>query len=176
MLELKKSRHVQFAGIDEPDDVLNLTHQELFMQGGFIMFDRTALDALSLCNMKKVSEILLELSKMGKWKWMLHYRDSRRLKENARLSAESKEKKHFLYWGQEAGILEVLPYHDCDQMSKDQPDYLTCLVRLQVQKISSRFLVFITDTATDGAFESNGILAMTTESFLTKPLSEMFTV
>ncbi|XP_013765008.1 uncharacterized protein tasor2 isoform X3 [Pundamilia nyererei] len=176
LLELKKSRHVQFAGIDEPDDVLNLTHQELFMQGGFIMFDRTALDALSLCNMKKVSEILLELSKMGKWKWMLHYRDSRRLKENARLSAESKEKKHFLYWGQEAGILEVLPYHDCDQMSKDQPDYLTCLVRQQVQKISSRFLVFITDTATDGAFESNGILAMTTESFLTKPLSEMFTV
>lgn len=176
MLELKKSQHVQFAGIDEPDDVLNLTHQELFMQGGFIMFDRTALDALSLCNMKKVSEILLELSKMGKWKWMLHYRDSRRLKENARLSAESKEKKHFLYWGQEAGILEVLPYHDCDQMSKDQPDYLTCLVRLQVQKISSRFLVFITDTATDGAFENNGILAMTTESFLTKPLSEMFTV
>uniref|UniRef100_A0A3Q2WEL3 Uncharacterized LOC102297806 n=1 Tax=Haplochromis burtoni TaxID=8153 RepID=A0A3Q2WEL3_HAPBU len=174
LLELKKSRHVQFAGIDEPDDVLNLTHQELFMQGGFIMFDRTALDALSLCNMKKVSEILLELSKMGKWKWMLHYRDSRRLKENARLSAESKEKKHFLYWGQEAGILEVLPYHDCDQMSKDQPDYLTCLVRQQVQKISSRFLVFI--TATDGAFESNGILAMTTESFLTKPLSEMFTV
>uniref|UniRef100_A0A3Q4IBE5 Uncharacterized LOC102782485 n=1 Tax=Neolamprologus brichardi TaxID=32507 RepID=A0A3Q4IBE5_NEOBR len=174
LLELKKSRHVQFAGIDEPDDVLNLTHQELFMQGGFIMFDKTALDALSLCNMKKVSEILLELSKMGKWKWMLHYRDSRRLKENARLSAESKEKKHFLYWGQEAGILEVLPYHDCDQMSKDQPDYLTCLVRLQVQKISSRFLVFI--TATDGAFESNGILAMTTESFLTKPLSEMFTV
>ncbi|XP_013125988.1 uncharacterized protein tasor2 isoform X1 [Oreochromis niloticus] len=176
LLELKKSRHVQFAGIDEPDDVLNLTHQELFMQGGFIMFDRTALDALSLCNMKKVSEILLELSKMGKWKWMLHYRDSRRLKENARLSAEAKEKKHFLYWGQEAGILEVLPYHDCDQMSKDQPDYLTCLVRLQVQKISSRFLVFITDTATDGAFESNGILTMTTESFLTKPLSEMFTV
>uniref|UniRef100_A0A669DFT3 Uncharacterized protein n=1 Tax=Oreochromis niloticus TaxID=8128 RepID=A0A669DFT3_ORENI len=174
LLELKKSRHVQFAGIDEPDDVLNLTHQELFMQGGFIMFDRTALDALSLCNMKKVSEILLELSKMGKWKWMLHYRDSRRLKENARLSAEAKEKKHFLYWGQEAGILEVLPYHDCDQMSKDQPDYLTCLVRLQVQKISSRFLVFI--TATDGAFESNGILTMTTESFLTKPLSEMFTV
>lgn len=33
-----------------------------------------------------------------------------------------------------------------------------------------------TDTATDGAFENNGILAMTTESFLTKPLSEMFTV
>lgn len=49
LLELKKSPGVQFAGIDEPDDVLNLTHQELFTQGGFIMFDRSALDALSLC-------------------------------------------------------------------------------------------------------------------------------
>ncbi|XP_030586391.1 uncharacterized protein tasor2 isoform X2 [Archocentrus centrarchus] len=176
LLELKKSPSVQFAGIDEPDDVVNLTHQELFTQGGFIMFNRSTLDVLSLCKMKKVSEILLELSKMGKWKWMLHYRDSRRIKENARLSAEAKEKKHFLYWGQDAGLLEVLPYHECDQMSKDQPDYLTCLMRLQVQKISSRYPVFITDAAVDSGFEKNGILTMTSNSFLTKPLSEMFTV
>uniref|UniRef100_A0A3Q0SPG3 Uncharacterized protein n=1 Tax=Amphilophus citrinellus TaxID=61819 RepID=A0A3Q0SPG3_AMPCI len=174
LLELKKSPSVQFAGIDEPDDVVNLTHQELFTQGGFIMFNRSTLDALSLCKMKKVSEILLELSKMGKWKWMLHYRDSRRIKETARLSAEAKEKKHFLYWGQDAGLLEVLPYHECDQMSKDQPDYLACLMRLQVQKISSRYPVFI--TAVDSGFEKNGILTMTSNSFLTKPLSEMFTV
>lgn len=76
--------------------------------------------------------------------WSLNFLNIKFVPLKSRLSAESKEKKHFLYWGQEAGILEVLPYHDCDQMSKDQPDYLTCLVRQQVQKISSRFLVFIT--------------------------------
>uniref|UniRef100_A0A8C9ZFP0 DUF3715 domain-containing protein n=1 Tax=Sander lucioperca TaxID=283035 RepID=A0A8C9ZFP0_SANLU len=163
LLELKKSPGAQFAGIDEPDDVVNLTHQELFTRGGFVMFDRAALESLSFCKMKKMSEILQERSRTGKWKWMLHYRDSRRLKENARLSAEAKEKKHFLNWCQEAGILEVLPYHECDLMSREQPDYLKCLVRLQVQNISARYPVFITDSA----FGKNGILTMTFDSFLT---------
>lgn len=35
-------------------------------------------------NMKKIAEILQDLSRRGKWKWMLHYKDSRRWKENAR--------------------------------------------------------------------------------------------
>ncbi|XP_078113461.1 uncharacterized protein tasor2 isoform X2 [Sander vitreus] len=175
LLELKKSPGTQFAGIDEPDDVVNLTHQELFTRGGFVMFDRAALESLSFCKMKKMSEILQERSRTGKWKWMLHYRDSRRLKENARLSAEAKEKKHFLNWCQEAGILEVLPYHECDLMSREQPDYLTCLVRLQVQNISARYPVFITDTTTDSAFGKNGILTMTFDSFLTYSPSKPIT-
>ncbi|XP_045894077.1 uncharacterized protein tasor2 isoform X3 [Micropterus dolomieu] len=176
LLNLKKSPGVQFAGIDETDDVVNLTHQELFTRGGFIMIDRAALESLSLCNMKKLSEILQELSRTGKWKWMLHYRDSRRLKENARLSAEAKEKKHFLNWCQEAGIVEVLPYHECDLTSRDQPDYLTCLVHLQVQNISARYPVFITDTTADSTFGKNGILTMTANSFLTCSPSKTFTV
>lgn len=49
LLELKKSPGVQFIGIDEPDDVLNLTYQELFTRGGFIMFDSAVLESLSLC-------------------------------------------------------------------------------------------------------------------------------
>lgn len=62
----------------------------------------------------------------------------------SRLNTEAKEKTRFLNWCQEVGILEVLPYHECDLMSRDQPDYLTCLVRLQVQNISARYPVFIT--------------------------------
>lgn len=62
----------------------------------------------------------------------------------SRLSVEAKEKKHFLNFCQEAGLLEVLPYHECDLMSRDLPNYLTCLVRLQVQNISARYPVFIT--------------------------------
>lgn len=175
LLELKNTPGVQFAGIDEPDDVVNLTHQELFTRGGFIMLDRAALEPLSLCNMQKMAEILKELSRTGKWKWMLHYRDSRRLKENARLSAEAKEKKQFLNWCQEAGIMEVMPYHECDLTSRDRPDYLTCLVRLQVQNISARYPVFITDSTTDSTFGRNGILTMTFSSFLMCSPSETFT-
>ncbi|XP_047189399.1 uncharacterized protein tasor2 isoform X2 [Scophthalmus maximus] len=174
LLELKKAPGVLFAGIDEPDDVVNLTHQELFTRGGFIMFDRAALEPLSLCNMEKCSEILRVLSRTGKWKWLLHYRDSRRLKENARLSAEDKEKKCFLNSCEDTGFLEVLPYHECDLMSRDQPDYLSCLVRLQVQNISARYPIFITDTTTDSAFGRNGILTMTVNSFLEKTPSETF--
>ncbi|KAJ4937836.1 hypothetical protein JOQ06_002466 [Pogonophryne albipinna] len=166
LLELRKSPVVQFTGIDEPDDVVNLTHQELFTRGGFIMFDRAGLEHLNLCNIKKTSEVLQELSKTGKWKWMLHYRDSRWLKENARLSLEGKEKQNFVNCCQEAGILEVLPYHECDLMSRDGPDYLACLVRLQVQNISARYPVFITDTTAENAFGKKGILTMTFDSFL----------
>ncbi|XP_070686581.1 protein TASOR 2 [Pempheris klunzingeri] len=176
LLELKKSPCVHFAGIDEPDDVLNLTHQELLTRGGFIMFDRAALEPLSLSKMRKMSEILQELSRTGKWKWMLHYRDSRRLKENARSSAEAKEKKDFLNRCQEAGIMEVLPYHECDLMSRDQPDYLTCLVHLQVQNISARYPIFITDTAAESTFQRTGILTMTFSSFLACSPSYIFAV
>ncbi|PWA28477.1 hypothetical protein CCH79_00016306, partial [Gambusia affinis] len=174
LLKLKMSPGVLFAGIDEPDDVINLTHQELFIRAGFVMFDRAVLEPLSVGNMKKISKILQELSRMGKWKWMLHYRDSRRLKENARSSEEANEKKLLMYWCQDAGILDVLPYHECDQMTRDQPDYLACLLRLQVQHVSSRFLVFITDATTDSAFEKNGILTMTLNTFLTKSSTEIF--
>ncbi|XP_076590197.1 uncharacterized protein tasor2 [Chaetodon auriga] len=176
LLELKKSAGVQFAGIDEPDDIVNLTHQELFMRGGFVMVDRAAQESLSLCNMKEMSKILQELRREGKWKWMLHYRDIRRLKENARLSADAKEKRNFFNWCQEVGILEVLPYHKCDLMSRDQPDYLTCLVHLQVQNISARYHIFITDTTADDAFGKKGILTMTLNSFLTSSPSKTFSV
>lgn len=44
---LKKVQGVRFAGIDEPDDLVNLTHQELFVKGGFVVFDRAILESLS---------------------------------------------------------------------------------------------------------------------------------
>lgn len=159
LLDLKRSSRVLFAGIDQPDDVVNLTHQELFAKGGFVVVDETALDTLSLEHMKKVMGIMEELDKKGKWKWFLHYRDSRKFRENARCSPEAQMKKHFMDCCQEAGIVEVLPYHECDVISRDRPDYLRCLVRLQIQNASARFPVFITDTQTE-SFGKNGVLTM----------------
>lgn len=61
-----------------------------------------------------------------------------------RVSAEAEERKNFISWCQDVGILEVLPYHECDPLSRDQPDYLSCMIRLQVQNITSRYAVFVT--------------------------------
>ncbi|XP_043103207.1 uncharacterized protein tasor2 isoform X2 [Puntigrus tetrazona] len=164
LLELKKSPSVLFAGIDRPDDVVNFTHQELFAKGGFIVCDDMALNTLTLDDLKKVVGILEELDKQGKWKWFLHYRDSRRLRENARSSPEASKKQQFMDCCQKAGIVEVLPYHDCDVMSRDQPDYLFCLTRLQIQNASVRYPVFITDTPTE-SYGTNGILTMNIYTF-----------
>uniref|UniRef100_A0A665WHL6 Uncharacterized protein n=1 Tax=Echeneis naucrates TaxID=173247 RepID=A0A665WHL6_ECHNA len=163
LLELKKSPGVQFAGIDEPDDVVNLTYQELFVQGGFVMLDMAVLETLSICDMRKFAEVLRELRRTGKWKWMLHYRNIF---------------MKFLNSCQETGILEVLPYHECDLMSRDQPDYLTCLIRLQVQNISARYPIFITGEILTHEHiyfgTENGILTMTMDSFLTNSINERF--
>ncbi|XP_066499421.1 protein TASOR 2 isoform X2 [Hoplias malabaricus] len=164
LLELKKSSKVLFAGIDQPDDVVNLTHQELFAKGGFVVLDDNSLDTLTLENMKRVVGIMEELDKKGKWKWFLHYRDSRKLRENARCSPEAQTRKNFMDCCQEAGMVEVLPYHECDVISRDRPDYLHCLVCLQIQNASARFPVFITDTPAE-AFEKHGILTMNIYTF-----------
>ncbi|XP_041692853.2 uncharacterized protein LOC121531610 isoform X4 [Coregonus clupeaformis] len=176
LLELKKSQNVLFAGIDRPDDIVNLTHQELFSKGGFVVFEGAALDTLSLSNIKKMSGFLEGLSKKGKWKWLLHYRDSRKLKENARSSAEAQGKKIFMDICQEAGMVEVLPYHECDVISRERPNYLHCLVRLQVQNVSARLPVFITDTTADKAFAKHGIFTMNINSFLLISQSDTCTI
>ncbi|XP_056628835.1 uncharacterized protein tasor2 isoform X2 [Triplophysa dalaica] len=164
LLELKKSSYVLFAGIDRPNDVVNFTHHELFAYGGFIVFDELALDTLTLDNMKKVVGILEELHKKGKWKWFLHYKDSRKLRESVRFSQEASKKQRIIDFCQEAGIVEILPYHECDITSQGQPDYLFCLTNLQIEKESFRFPVFITDKSSD-AFEKNGILTMDIYTF-----------
>ncbi|XP_055011431.1 uncharacterized protein LOC129409429 isoform X2 [Boleophthalmus pectinirostris] len=172
LLELRKSPVVQFAGIDEPDDVVNLTYQELFIKGGFVMFDRGAVESLSPGDMKKILEILQKLGQTGRWKWVLHYRDSRRLKENARLCPKAKDKTDLLNKCKEDGLLDILPYHECDLVSRQEPNYLQCLCHQQVQNISSRYPVFVTDSETDGVFEKNGIMTMTVNTFLMGLLSK----
>ncbi|XP_064807295.1 uncharacterized protein LOC135524066 isoform X3 [Oncorhynchus masou masou] len=176
LLELKKSQNVLFAGIDRPDDIVNLTHQELFSKGGFVVFEGAALDTLSLSSIKKMSGFLEGLSKKGKWKWLLHYKDSRKLKESARSSAEAQGKKSFMDNCQEAGMVEVLPYHECDVISRTRPNYLHCLVRLQVQNVSARLPVFITDTTADKAFAKHGIFTMNINSFLLISQSDTCTI
>ncbi|XP_056455487.1 uncharacterized protein tasor2 isoform X1 [Gadus chalcogrammus] len=169
LLQLKKSANVLFAGIDHPKDIGNLTHQDIFKKGGFIMLEGASLDCLSFGQMKALLDFLQELSRNGKWKWILHYRDIRRLKENSRFNAEMMDKKNLMKSSQETGIVEVLPYHECDQTCRPHPRYLKCLMQLQVQNITARYPVFVTDITNpteDRSFERHGILTMNINTLL----------
>lgn len=161
LLELKRCSHVVFAGIEHPDDLRNLTHEELFTKGGFLMVDSSSFLKQPLVALNRTVSLLEELSKNGKWKWFLHNRDIRRLRQDSRLDEAARAKKNFLEGCQERGIVEVLPYHDCDLVTLECPDYLQCLVRLQIQNATKRFPVFITDKAVDESFQRSGIFTLT---------------
>ncbi|XP_058841926.1 uncharacterized protein LOC117419802 isoform X2 [Acipenser ruthenus] len=166
LVDLKKVPSVLFAGIDSIDDILSFNYQELFNRGGFVVCDGAVLERLELEHLKEIANVLEELSQQGKWKWWLHYKDSKMLKENGRTVSPGHAKKFFMDCCQEAGIVEVLPYHECDLISQGKPEYLNCMLRLQVQHISARFAVFITDEA-DETYGNNGLLAMDINTFLT---------
>ncbi|MGH0135793.1 UNVERIFIED_CONTAM: hypothetical protein FKN15_035181 [Acipenser sinensis] len=166
LVDLKKVPSVLFAGIDSIDDILSFNYQELFNRGGFVVCDGAVLESLELEHLKEIANVLEELSQKGKWKWWLHYKDSKMLKENGRTVSPGHAKKFFMDCCQEAGIVEVLPYHECDHISQGKPEYLNCMLRLQVQHITARFAVFITDEA-DETYGNNGVLAMDINMFLT---------
>ncbi|MBN3275991.1 F208B protein, partial [Polyodon spathula] len=166
LVDLKKVPSVLFAGIDSIDDVLSFNYQELFNRGGFVVCDGAVLEGLELEHLKEIASVLEELNQQGRWKWWLHYKDSKMLKENGRTVSPGHAKKFFMNCCQEAGIMEVLPYHECDLISQGKPEYLNCMLRLQVQHITARFAVFITDEA-DEAYGNNGLLAMDINTFLT---------
>ncbi|KAG2460380.1 F208B protein, partial [Polypterus senegalus] len=164
LLKLKKTPNVSFSGVDSVDDVLNFNSQELFIRGGFLVCDGELFRSLRLEHLKEIFYILDELNKKEKWKWLFHYRDQKILKENGRNNSTDHAKKYFMDFCQEAGIVDVLPYHDCDLISQDRPMYLECMQRLQVQYIASRLAVFLTDTP-DERFEKSGILTLDKNTF-----------
>ncbi|KAJ8245295.1 hypothetical protein GJAV_G00269210 [Gymnothorax javanicus] len=165
LLDLKRSPGVLFAGVDQPDDVINHTYQELLRDGGFTVYDADTLSSITLGDVRRLMGTLEELNAGSKWKWFLHYKDSRELRERARRSSESRRLKQYVDRCQEVGLVEVMPYHECDVITRDQPEYLRCLVRLQVQHTASRFPVFITEMPED-SFGKCGILAMNLSTFL----------
>ncbi|XP_041110641.1 uncharacterized protein LOC121318246 isoform X2 [Polyodon spathula] len=166
LVDLKKLPNVLFAGVDSIDDVLSFNYQELFNQGGFVVCDGAVLEGLELEHLKELANVLEELNQQGRWKWWLHYKDSKMIKENGRTVSTGHAKKFFMDCCQEAGIVEVLPYHECDLISQRKPEYLNCMLRLQVQHITARFAIFITGEA-DDAYGNNGLLAMDINTFLT---------
>ncbi|XP_028625735.1 protein FAM208B isoform X2 [Grammomys surdaster] len=160
LLKLKHFPSVIFAGVDSPEDILNDTYQELFRSGGFVVSDDVILESLTLVQLKKILKILEKLNENGRWKWLLHYRENKKLKEEVRVDSIAHKKNLILKSYQSVSIIELLHYHNCDSPSSTKAEILKCLLNLQIQHISARFAVFLTDkpTISTEIFENNGIL------------------
>ncbi|XP_058913449.1 protein TASOR 2 isoform X5 [Kogia breviceps] len=144
LLKLKHFPSVIFAGIDSPEDVLNYTYQELFQTGGFVVSDDKILETLTLVQLKEIVKILEKLNGNGRWKWLLHYRENKKLKEDMRVDSIAHKKNLIVKSYQSANIIELLHYHQCDSRSSTKAEHLKCLLNLQIQHVHARFSVFLT--------------------------------
>lgn len=160
LLKLKHFPSVVFAGVDSPEDILNDTYQELFRSGGFVVSDDRILESLSLVQLKEVLKTLEKLNENSRWKWLLHYRENKKLKEDVRVDSIAHKKNLILKSYQSVNIIDLLHYHNCDSPSSTKAEILKCLLNLQIQHISARFAVFLTDkpAVSTEIFENHGIL------------------
>ncbi|XP_006862852.1 PREDICTED: protein FAM208B [Chrysochloris asiatica] len=168
LLKLKRFPNVVFAGVDGPEDITNHTYQEVFHTGGFVVSDDKILETVTIVQLQEIARILVKLNGNGKWRWLLHYRESKKLKENARVDSVAHKKNVIVKSCQSANIIELLPYHECDSRPPTKAEILKCLLNLQIQCIDARHAVFLTDklTVSRQFFENNGILITDVNNFI----------
>nr|XP_047918477.1 protein TASOR 2 isoform X3 [Anser cygnoides] len=168
LLSLKHCPNVAFAGVDSPEDIAVHTYQELFHTGGFVVSDDEVLETVTLGQLKEVVKVLEKLNGSGRWKWLLHYKESKKLREDVRVDANAHKKNLILKSCQGADLIEVLHYHSCDSRSPPTSEYVKCLLNLQVQHVRARFAVYLTEKpgVSREVFESKGILVADVNTFL----------
>ncbi|XP_045668908.1 protein TASOR 2 isoform X4 [Ursus americanus] len=168
LLKLKHFPSVLFAGVDGPEDVLEYTYQELFQTGGFVVSDDKILETVTLAQLKDVVRTLEQLNGNGRWKWLLHYRENKKLRGDVRVESVAHKKNLLLKSCQGANLLELLPYHQCDTRAPTKAERLKCLLNLQIQHVHARFAVFLTEklTVSREVFENSGILVTDVNNFI----------
>ncbi|GAA6103947.1 protein TASOR isoform X1 [Tachysurus ichikawai] len=167
LVSLKKLTTVYFAGVDSLDDVKNRTYNELFMSGGLIVSDELILnpDFITLEKLQAFLQ-LLEGQNMP-WKWKVHCKTQKKLKELSRSNSEAMDLLNLLTAYQKKHLVEFLPYHECDAPSRQAPD-LDCLVKLQAQHTQLRHIIFLTDKSIDmSKYSSNGIITASLNEIMT---------
>ncbi|XP_078533450.1 protein TASOR 2 isoform X2 [Lissotriton helveticus] len=145
LLYLKMLPSVTFAGVDSPEDITDGTYQKLFHSGGFVVSDETVLENVTLGQLQDILKLLEKLNRHERWKWFLHYRERKKMKEESRVDYVAKKKELMLKSYQESNIVEILHYHQCDSKSPPKFEDLTCLLNLVIQHISTRFAIFLTE-------------------------------
>ncbi|XP_047225146.1 protein TASOR isoform X3 [Girardinichthys multiradiatus] len=147
LVSLKKLPSVSFAGVDSLDDVKNHTYNELFVSGGFMVSDEFVLnpDLITQDRLQGLLKFLEEQSTPEHpWQWKVHCKSQKKLKELGRLNANAMGLLNLLATYQKKHLVEFLPYHECDNQSRQAPD-LECLIKLQAQHTQQRHLIFLTE-------------------------------
>ncbi|XP_018421258.1 PREDICTED: protein FAM208B [Nanorana parkeri] len=160
--------NVMFAGVDTPEDLSESMYQELLQTGGFVVSYKALLENISIDKLKEVLTVLEKGNLTSAWKWLIHYGEYRKLKEDKRAESISRIKISLLKSYQQSNVIEILPYHQCDSRSKDLSSDLECLLNLQSQHIRSRLAVCLTVMPSTEAeeIEHNGILVYDVDTFI----------
>ncbi|OCT87207.1 protein TASOR 2 isoform X2 [Xenopus laevis] len=168
LLQLRLLPNVTFAGVDNPEDIMDSSFQELFQSGGFVVSDQTVMDSIRLDKLKDILRLLKKMNKTSGWKWLIHYRESRKLKDDKRMGSVSQRKSSLLKSYQLRNLIEVLPYHICDSKKKEASDELSCILNLQNQRIHSRLAVYLTDKPRPvrEEYQQYGILVLDVDRFI----------
>ncbi|XP_050950543.1 protein TASOR isoform X6 [Labeo rohita] len=146
LVSLKKHPSVSFAGVDNLSDIQNHTYNELFQSGGFIVSDEHVLNP-AVITAEKLQDILEYIEQLNSpqspWRWRVHFKSHKKLREHSRLKADALKLYEILSEYEKKHIVEILSYHECDTPSRRAPD-LDCLVNLQARFTKQRHLIFLT--------------------------------
>uniref|UniRef100_A0A3Q1GU32 Uncharacterized LOC110971626 n=1 Tax=Acanthochromis polyacanthus TaxID=80966 RepID=A0A3Q1GU32_9TELE len=170
LVSLKRHSSVVFLGIDTLDDIRNNSYNELFVSGGCIVSDDFVLNPDFITH-EQLATLLMFLEKHNStesvWRWKVHCKTHKRLKEQARFRREAASLLDMLSAYQKRQIVEFLPYHKCDMMNHQSPD-LDCLIELQARYTQYRHTIFLTEHHIEKffAYSSGGIIVSNVEEIL----------
>ncbi|KAM9365564.1 protein TASOR-like [Pholidichthys leucotaenia] len=169
LVSLKRCSSVVFVGIDTLDDIRNSSYNELFISGGCIVSNELILspDYITSDRLAALLMLLEQNSSLESvWRWKIHFRTHKKLKEQARFRRDAASLLELLSAYQRRQIVEFLPYHDCDMLNRRSPD-MGCLLELQARYTQFRHTVFLTDHLESfPAYSGAGIIMATVEEIL----------
>ncbi|XP_035485932.2 protein TASOR isoform X2 [Scophthalmus maximus] len=162
LVSLKRRPSVVFVGIDSLGDIRNNSYNELFVSGGCVIPDESILSP-DFITRGRLTELLMFLeqhsSQDSVWKWKVHCKTHKKLKEQARFRRDAADILDVLSAYQKRQIVEFLPYHRCDMVNHISPD-VDCLIELQARYTQYRQTIFLTERCIEKlpAYLSAGII------------------
>ncbi|XP_075996355.1 protein TASOR [Genypterus blacodes] len=170
LVSLKRHPSVVFVGIDMLDDIRSNSYNELFVSGGCIVSDESVLTAEHVSH-ERLAALLMFLeqqsSSESSWRWKVHYKTHKRLKEQARFRRDAARVLDTLSAYQKRLIVEFLPYHHCDTPDCQAP-HLDCLMELQARYTQYRHTIFLTEQRIEtlSKCSSGGVITASMEELL----------
>ncbi|KAM4588181.1 protein TASOR isoform 2-T2 [Odontesthes bonariensis] len=170
LMALKRQSSVVFVGIDSLDDIKNNSCIELFVSGGCIVSDELVLNP-DIITHDRLAALLMLLEQHSSpesvWRWKIHCRTHKKLKEQARFRRDAANLLEVLSVYQKRQIIDFLPYHHCDMMNHQSPD-LDCLIEHQARYTQFRHTVLLTEHHFEKfpAYSNEGIIVVGIEEIL----------